>query len=146
MQKEILCIDPAALDPEYSCFHSIQKLIPMTLSHHLCFLEGMESIYAREKEITLKGIILLGSYKSVLENSKQQKNLTSWLINKLNAKIPILAICYGHQLFAQFFGAEINSCSEKLSINCFRNISLTSDIDKTSKKKEFIIACSHREK
>ncbi len=59
----------------------------------------------------VSGIIISGSRFSV--NGKRARLPPSGFCQKIvQEKIPILGICYGHQLLAHLFGAKINKCSE----------------------------------
>jgi len=50
---------------------------------------------------SIKGIILSGGPKSTLHKSAPKIS-----ISKINQDIPILGICYGHQLISNFFGGK----------------------------------------
>jgi GMP synthase (glutamine-hydrolysing) len=66
--------------------------------------------YNKEFELddTLKGIILSGSPFSVNDEN------FPWIdIEKLNAKLPILTICYGAQLTAKHYGGVVNKSNKR---------------------------------
>ena len=57
---------------------------------------------------SIKGIILSGGPKSTLHKSAPKINF-----NKINPYIPILGICYGHQLISNFFGGKTKYSKKK---------------------------------
>ena len=57
---------------------------------------------------SIKGIILSGGPKSTLHKSAPKIN-----ISKINQNIPILGICYGHQLISNFFGGKTKFSKKK---------------------------------
>jgi GMP synthase (glutamine-hydrolysing) len=66
------------------------------------YSEIMESNVKSAKLKRCKGIILSGGPSSVYD-----KNIPRYDKNIFNCKIPILAICYGHQLMVHEFGGEV---------------------------------------
>ena len=63
---------------------------------------NFKNIFKLKSDTTVKGIILSGGPLSIASN--KGISLDSFLIKK---KIPILGICYGHQILAKKFGGKI---------------------------------------
>lgn len=61
--------------------------------------------WALQEEI--KGIILTGSLNSVNDKCKWIEEELSFIGDAINLKIPILGICFGHQLLGKYFGVNI---------------------------------------
>lgn len=73
---------------------------------------------------TLSGIIITGSHGMVTDNETWMLVLASWIPKVLERNIPLLGICFGHQLLANAMGGysdyhpkgrEIGTVSIKLS-------------------------------
>ena len=54
------------------------------------------------------GIILTGSHAMVTDQEKWSKRVADWLLIVVKNKIPVLGICYGHQLLAQALGGCVD--------------------------------------
>ena len=56
---------------------------------------------------TLAGLVLTGSHNMVTDNHDWSKETGRWLLELIEEKIPILGICYGHQLLAHILGGRV---------------------------------------
>ena len=70
------------------------------------------------------GIVVLGSKSSVNDHLPWQKELGEWLKPKLDAGIPTLGICFGHQFIASLYGSKVGKLPSrqvgfrKISVSC----------------------------
>ncbi len=76
--------------------------IPAT--YHMPSQFGIESLKSVGKPTAY---IILGSAAHVTEKPDWQKPLLDFIIPQLKSGIPVLGICYGHQLMAHFFKSTI---------------------------------------
>lgn len=56
----------------------------------------------------IAGVVISGSDKMVTDVDIDRLFLENWIISLKEYKIPLLGICYGHQLLAKVFGGEVN--------------------------------------
>jgi GMP synthase (glutamine-hydrolysing) len=56
----------------------------------------------------ISGIVITGSPAMVSEKLPWIETSQHYLINALNAGVPMLGICFGHQLMAQAFGGKVD--------------------------------------
>ena len=55
----------------------------------------------------VKGIIITGSHSMVTDYETWSVNVSNWLKKIVNTDIPVLGICYGHQLLADMLGGQV---------------------------------------
>lgn len=57
---------------------------------------------------TVAGAIITGSHAMVTDREAWSENLAAWLRNAVTDQVPVLGICYGHQLLAHALGGEVS--------------------------------------
>lgn len=55
----------------------------------------------------IAGAVITGSHANVTEHHDWSERLAGWLPEAVERRIPILGICYGHQLLAYALGGEV---------------------------------------
>ncbi len=55
----------------------------------------------------VSGIVVTGSHAMVTEHRDWSERTAKWLAGAVDKRIPILGICYGHQLLAYALGGEV---------------------------------------
>jgi GMP synthase (glutamine-hydrolysing) len=53
------------------------------------------------------GVVVTGSHTMVTERQDWSERAAAWLRNNVLAGVPVLGICYGHQLLAHALGGEV---------------------------------------
>lgn len=55
-----------------------------------------------------KGVVITGSHSMVTEDLPWSVALEKWLVQAIDLEIPILGVCYGHQLLAKAMGGIVD--------------------------------------
>ena len=101
----LLIIDPAIVNPSIESFNRISKIAPISVTYHLPAFFGTYSLL-KEYNRNTKGIIILGSAISVNDENKWQCEIEKILLDASEFDIPIMGLCYGHQLIGKFLVAS----------------------------------------
>ena len=56
---------------------------------------------------TLAGVVLTGSASMVSARQDWSEATADWIVSAVSTKVPMLGICYGHQLIAHALGGEV---------------------------------------
>jgi GMP synthase-like glutamine amidotransferase len=105
MRAHVAVIDPGMRVPELDCFNRMARAAPIPLTYHLPALHGLDSL--RRASDGVVGVVILGSGASVHDAHPWQGALDEWLLPRLEAGLPALGLCYGHQHLAHRLGGEV---------------------------------------
>lgn len=115
-KRHIVVIDPAQHTPELDAFNRLSlRHQGSYFTYHLPALFGVSSL--ADMPVPPSGIIIMGSAASVHDQLVWQNELRNYLSQQISQEVPILGLCYGHQLLAYMLGATIgfyNDQQEKL--------------------------------
>jgi GMP synthase (glutamine-hydrolysing) len=101
---EILIVDPFVQEPAMNCTNRLSSLLKSRIKIFY------PSLFSAEKMLELKpdAVLVLGSASHVTQNLPWQSELARSLDHFLNKEIPVLGLCFGHQLMAHFYGCEVD--------------------------------------
>jgi GMP synthase (glutamine-hydrolysing) len=142
--RHVVVIDPGSRVPELDAFNRLSLATSERLSLHLPALHGICSLHDLEQEPD--GVIILGSGASVYDNHEWQAALTLWLENILAKQIPLLGICYGHQLLAHLLGGTVAFIDEDhTKLTGSRQVAYSADGFWGHSREQATFVVSHRE-
>lgn len=58
--------------------------------------------------VQVQGVILTGSPAMVTDREPWSERLAHWLANSAHGRVPVLGVCYGHQLLAHALGGAVD--------------------------------------
>ncbi|AEF95523.1 glutamine amidotransferase class-I [Desulfotomaculum nigrificans CO-1-SRB] len=75
-------------------------------AHDAIIAPIFETLWLPKLDI-ISGVIITGSHSMVTDREEWSEYLAEWLRNIPAGSLPVLGICYGHQLLAHAFGGEV---------------------------------------
>ena len=102
--RTLAFIDNFINEPVYHCVNDFIQRTGLPCTYHQVSKNGTRSLESLEKPL---GIIVLGSASHVHENLPWHNELILYLRDSIKKEIPLLGICFGHQLLASMYGGEV---------------------------------------
>lgn len=124
--KHLMVIDPAVKKPEIEAYNRIVLTAPYPVTYHLPAMYGLTSMEKSGENIS--GIIVLGSAASVHDGHSWEDAIKELVFDAFDNNIPVLGICYGHQLLAHIFGGTVVSLWNGETKLGQRNVNLKKNI------------------
>lgn len=140
----IQVIDPGSRVAEIDAFNRLGESPYCRFSYHLPCMYGMESL--NDLQSSPDAIIVFGSGASVYDDLPWIKELSTYLARQVDNRVPLLGLCFGHQLIAAMYGGKVDFISEdRHKLKGLRQISLDQNNDfwEGQTRGQFIV--SHRE-
>jgi len=104
-KKNILFIDPYIKNSNASSFNRLVNLFPnVKMSYYAPAWTNFEHYQIPVAD----GIIISGSASHVFEKLDWQINLAKEMKQRLENGVPVLGLCFGHQLLGHTFGGELD--------------------------------------
>jgi GMP synthase (glutamine-hydrolysing) len=100
----IAIFDCAIKRPSLVCFNRLVSHLATPFSYHRPPQEGLSSA---KQDNNASAYIIFGSASNVEDRLDWHKELSDFCREKLEQKVPVLGLCFGHQLMADSFGMEV---------------------------------------
>ena len=107
MSKKPICIiDCAVKEKSLDAFERIKKSYNHPFDYHIPSMEGMNSLLESDGA---RAYIIFGSDSSVNDRLPWQVALSDFVKGQCQSKVPVMGICFGHQLMADAFGGKVET-------------------------------------
>lgn len=139
--KPIAIIDCAVKDPSFSCVNRLVEVNGVPFTYHWVSNYGFESL---ENLKDVGGFIIFGSHSNVSDRFEWQTRLAKMMMTKIENNIPVMGICFGHQLIADAYGARVDLVTpENLCFEGVRKQKILVDSHGFSANEELEIFITH---
>lgn len=101
------------------CFNRLVQTINLPFTYHRPPLHGLSSA---QEDTNALAYIIFGSASNVEERLDWHKSLSDFCYERLKENKPVLGLCFGHQLMADYFGMEVTKNPQQMSLYGTRSI------------------------
>lgn len=141
-KSHICVIDCAIKTPAYVSFNNLVHHFSIPFFYNNIPMHGFDSLKEVPKE-SIAAYIIFGSYTNVEDRLPWQKELAEMMRKNLEKNIPVLGICFGHQLMADALGGSVTrNADQKFHAN-IRKVNVINDSLGYKKGEEISLIVSH---
>ena len=148
-------IDPSTRHPEVETCAQIKARSPISTvtihpalpRHQYPHTQPLETLTQRDPG-DLAGVIILGGGASPLTSSSWRDRLIEWLTapdGPMQKRLPMLGICYGHQLLGYLAGGQIINLWEGEAVKGIRDVTFCEPTLGLIDQRAYPLIVSHRE-
>lgn len=141
MNSHISIIDCFQETPANTCFNDFILRTKQISTYHMVSKYGFHSL---KNEPTPKAYIVLGSASHISDKLDWHNELAIFIDERLKENIPVLGICFTHQLMASFYGSKIDYINdEKIMYKDSRKLCFKKDFLTFKSGDQINLAYSH---
>jgi GMP synthase (glutamine-hydrolysing) len=128
-------IDCAIKAPSTACFNRLVFELDQKFEYHWPSHYGLASLERSQAQ----AFIVLGSFSNVEDRLDWQRDLALFLDAKLKANLPVLGICFAHQLMADFYGARVIAANQSHTGARVIHVNAVDELALTNKQYHWIV-------
>ena len=141
IMNHISFIDCFFETPVHTCVNDFILRTKELSTYHMVSKYGFKSLYEEAKP---RAYVILGSASHVNQRLDWHLELAKFIDTKLRQNIPVLGICFGHQLMADFYGSKVDYIDEtQVTRKEPRKLTIDSPFYGIPKDESFTLAYCH---
>jgi GMP synthase (glutamine-hydrolysing) len=109
-KSSIAIIDCAMEEPSLYCFNKMVNQYQRSFYYHTPPSMGIKTLKSQND---VAGYIVFGSISNVEDKLEWHLNLAKFLKEEIESNIPVLGICFAHQLMADAYGGKVSKIENK---------------------------------
>ncbi len=140
----IAFIDCFIETPVHHCFNQFVQNTHIPATYHMVSHYGLDSLELVAEKT--KAYIILGSASNVDHQLSWHRPLAEFIDKKLKEGIPVMGICFGHQLMADFYGSKVSYLTvDQTHFKEVREIKFCKDFDHFKTGETVKLAYAHEQ-